>query len=100
VIAGWYTAEVGRQPWIVYGLLRTSDAVTPSLTTATALMSLSVYVVVYLIVFGFGAHYIFRLLREGPQADVRSPRVTAGSRPMAFAGSEASTTGGDIRTRE
>ena len=37
VLAGWFTAEVGRQPWVVYGLLRTKDAVTPSLTTRDVL---------------------------------------------------------------
>ena len=47
VLAGWYTAEVGRQPWVVYGLLRTTDAVTPSLTASTALFSLGSYMLVY-----------------------------------------------------
>src|SRR6185436_18780758 len=42
IVAGWYTAEVGRQPWVVYGLLRTKDAVTPSLTTGDVLFSLAV----------------------------------------------------------
>ena len=42
VLSGWYTAEVGRQPWVVYGLLRTRDAVTPSLTTGDVLFSLAV----------------------------------------------------------
>jgi cytochrome d ubiquinol oxidase subunit I len=37
VLAGWFTAEVGRQPWVVYGLLRTKDAVTPSLATGDVL---------------------------------------------------------------
>ena len=44
ILTGWYTAEVGRQPWVVYGLLRTKDAVTPSLTTGDVLFSLIVYV--------------------------------------------------------
>src|SRR4029450_11202740 len=39
ILTGWYTAEVGRQPWVVYGLLRTKDAVTPSLTTGDVLLS-------------------------------------------------------------
>ena len=39
VIAGWFTAEVGRQPWVIYGLLRTKDAVTPSLTTTDVAIS-------------------------------------------------------------
>ena len=48
VTAGWITTEVGRQPYVVYGHLRTADAVTPSLTGADVLTSLVVYIVVYL----------------------------------------------------
>lgn len=66
VLAGWYTAEVGRQPWVVTGLLRTSDAVTPSLTLSHALISLSLYVLVYFIVFGFGIRYLWNLFKKGP----------------------------------
>lgn len=90
VIAGWYTAEVGRQPWIVYGLLRTADGITPSLTASTALISLIVYVVVYLSVFSFGAVYIYRLLRDGPIDEDRPGRATP-SRPMAFADATTAT---------
>ncbi len=66
VMAGWYTAEVGRQPWVVTGLLRTSDAVTPSLTFNHALTSLILYVSVYLIVYGFGVRYLWNLFKQGP----------------------------------
>src|SRR6266581_4089217 len=41
ILTGWYTAEVGRRPWVVYGLLRTKDAMTPSLSTGDVLFSLS-----------------------------------------------------------
>lgn len=66
VLAGWFTAEVGRQPWVIYGLLRTKDAVTPSLRTGDVLFSLSAYVLVYAVVYSFGLYYIYRLLRDGP----------------------------------
>jgi cytochrome d ubiquinol oxidase subunit I len=46
VMAGWFTAEIGRQPWVVYGLLRTRDAVTPSLVTADLMFSLLAYIAV------------------------------------------------------
>jgi cytochrome d ubiquinol oxidase subunit I len=72
VLAGWFTAEVGRQPWVVYGLLRTKDAVTPSLTTADVAFSLLAYVVVYAVIYAFGFYYIYRLLRDGPAAEVRA----------------------------
>lgn len=68
VLAGWTVTEVGRQPWVVYGLMRTRDAVTPSLTTADVALSLAAYVVVYLIMFGSGFVVLRGLVRTGPQA--------------------------------
>lgn len=68
VICGWVTAEVGRQPWVVYGLLRTSEAVTPSLQGGTVVFSLISYIVVYAVVYSFGFIYIIRLLRSGADA--------------------------------
>jgi cytochrome bd ubiquinol oxidase subunit I len=65
-LTGWYTAEVGRQPWAVYGVLRTVDAMTPFLTTGTAAVSLIVYCAIYTFIFAFGIYYIYRLLRAGP----------------------------------
>ncbi|KTD62378.1 cytochrome ubiquinol oxidase subunit I [Legionella shakespearei] len=65
VLAGWATTEVGRQPWTVYGLLRTSDSVTPSLTGSDVLLSLLGYIVVYLIIFPVGAFLMARIVRKG-----------------------------------
>ena len=83
VLAGWFTAEVGRQPWVVYGLLRTKDAITPSLTTRDVLLSLTAYVAVYAVIYAFGLRYIYRLLRDGP-ADAVTP-ASAATRPMGAA---------------
>ena len=66
ILTGWYTAEVGRQPWTVYGVLRTADAVTPFLTASAAMTSLILFVAVYAFIFSFGTYYIYRLLRAGP----------------------------------
>nr|WP_295827456.1 cytochrome ubiquinol oxidase subunit I [uncultured Azospirillum sp.] len=66
ILAGWFTTEIGRQPWVVYGHLRTADAVTPSLTTGAALISLLSFVVAYTIIYGAGTYYLIRLLRTGP----------------------------------
>ena len=66
IITGWFTAEVGRQPWAVYGLLRTAQAATPSLSAHTAWTSLAVYLATYTFVFLFGSVYVHRLLRAGP----------------------------------
>jgi cytochrome d ubiquinol oxidase subunit I len=85
VIAGWFTAEVGRQPWVVYGVLRTSNAVTPSLTTANVLVSLSAYVAVYAVIYAFGLFYIYRLLRDGPADEPESRDGVTPGRPMAVA---------------
>jgi cytochrome d ubiquinol oxidase subunit I len=93
VLAGWYTAEVGRQPWVVYGLLRTSDAVTPSLTTNDVLFSLVGYVVVYAVIVSFGVTYIYKLLRQGPTSAAQAIPGATASRPMAYADSAASATG-------
>ena len=67
ILCGWFTTEVGRQPWTVYGLLRTGDSVTPALTTGAALTSLVTFVVVYAFIYLFGTYYLVRLLRKGPQ---------------------------------
>ena len=72
VLAGWMVTEVGRQPWIVYGVLRTRDAVSP-VTAGDVATSLIVYMVVYAIVFTAGALFILRLMAEGPVAALAEP---------------------------
>jgi cytochrome bd ubiquinol oxidase subunit I len=86
ILTGWYTAEVGRQPWVVYGVLRTADAMTPFLTARSATISLVVFVAVYTLIFAFGTFYIYRLLRAGPGGYVVAPAPAATpSRPMSLA---------------
>jgi cytochrome d ubiquinol oxidase subunit I len=75
VIAGWVTTEVGRQPWVVYGLLRTQDAVTPSLTGTDVLVSLAVYLIAYSAIFGAGGYFLVRLLRAGLAAPVLAEAI-------------------------
>ena len=84
ILTGWYTAEVGRQPWAVYGLLRTADAMTPFLTARAVTTSLVVFCAVYSFIFAFGVIYIYRLLQEGPSGDLALPPVAATpNRPMS-----------------
>jgi cytochrome bd ubiquinol oxidase subunit I len=84
ILTGWFTAEVGRQPWTVYGVLRTADALTPSLTTGAATVSLIVFCVVYIFIFAFGSFYIYRRLRAGPVGPlVRPPKAATPNRPMS-----------------
>lgn len=66
VLAGWTTTEVGRQPWTVYGLMRTADSVSPSLTGWDVLLSLLGYMAVYLLMFPAGALLMRRIVRKGP----------------------------------
>lgn len=85
-LTGWFTAEVGRQPWTVYGVLRTADAMTPFLTARTAWISLMVYCAVYTFIFAFGVLYIYRLLRAGPAGHlVLPPEAAIPRRPMSVA---------------
>ena len=74
VIAGWVTTEVGRQPWVVYGLLRTADSVSPIDAPAVA-GSLVAFVVVYFSVFAAGSWYILRLMAHAPVAGEPGPRT-------------------------
>jgi cytochrome d ubiquinol oxidase subunit I len=75
VLAGWTTTEVGRQPWTVYGLLRTADSVTPSLTAQDVLVSLALYVVAYVVIYPTGFLLILRLVRNGPGETLAVPEV-------------------------
>jgi cytochrome d ubiquinol oxidase subunit I len=67
LLAGWFVTETGRQPYTVYGLLRTADSVSPIGSPGVAL-SLLAFVVVYLVVFGMGVWYLLRLMRADPEA--------------------------------
>jgi cytochrome bd ubiquinol oxidase subunit I len=73
VLAGWVTTEVGRQPWVVYGVMRTADGLSPSLTGADTLVSLIGYVVVYLIMYPAGILVMARVVRGGPSEAPSAP---------------------------
>ncbi len=66
VLAGWITTEVGRQPFTVYGLLRTSESIAPIEAPAVA-ASLIAFIVVYFFVFGAGTFYLLRLMGKAPE---------------------------------
>ncbi|MGN6667292.1 MAG: cytochrome ubiquinol oxidase subunit I, partial [Trinickia sp.] len=65
LLAGWVTTEVGRQPWVVYGVMRTAQAMSP-LSAQQVSLSLMVFVVVYFLVFGTGIYYMLKLMHAGP----------------------------------
>ncbi|BDU15097.1 cytochrome ubiquinol oxidase subunit I [Lysobacter auxotrophicus] len=92
MLAGWYVTEIGRQPYVIYGLLRTADAVSPTLAAAAVMTSLTVYMVVYAIVFGSGMWYLTRLVKKGPLPH-EPPQHTQGgdktpARPLSAAGED------------
>ena len=86
VIAGWITTEVGRQPYTVYGVLRTSESASPLAAPAVA-TSLIAYIVIYFVVFGAGIYYMCKLVAHPPElgeegvADGEGPVRTAGVTP-------------------
>lgn len=78
VVAGWTTTEVGRQPWTVYGLLRTSDSVSPSLTGGDVALTLAGYMLAYLVMFPAGILLMSRIVRRGPDAKPADGPVESG----------------------
>ena len=100
VIAGWFTAEVGRQPWAVFGLLRTADAHTPNLTATDVLITLIGYAAVYGFIFSFGFIYLYRLIRTGPVESEAAIFGISAKRPFAAGGSAESVTGRKVRARD
>lgn len=80
IIAGWIVTEVGRQPWIAYGILRTADATSP-VAASTVATSLALFVLVYCVVFSIGIFYIYRMLRRGPKP-VEDPNALP-NRPLS-----------------
>jgi cytochrome d ubiquinol oxidase subunit I len=68
LLAGWLTTEIGRQPWLIHGLMRTADGVSAHSTSQVGL-TLAVFVIVYFTVFGAGTVYALRLIGKGPAVD-------------------------------
>jgi cytochrome d ubiquinol oxidase subunit I len=64
--AGWMTAEMGRQPWIIYGLMRTADGVSPHVSSGSALFTLLGFMGLYTLLFMLGLFLIWRILGQGP----------------------------------
>ena len=71
-IAGWIVAEVGRQPWVVYGLMRTTDAVSP-IAASQVMTSLILFVAVYAVLFAAYLYYVGRLVAKGPERPEAEP---------------------------
>jgi len=77
MLSGWVVTEVGRQPFTVYGLLRTADSVSP-VAAQTVIVSTAAILLFYLLIFGFGLWLLLRLLREPPGAGESGPHPGIG----------------------
>jgi cytochrome d ubiquinol oxidase subunit I len=84
VIAGWIVTESGRQPWLVYGVMRTADGLSP-VPGGSVATTLAMFVVVYGIVFSMGIYYINRLIAKGPPDHDTVPDLGLPNRPISGA---------------
>lgn len=89
VIAGWVVTESGRQPWLVQGILRTADAISP-VPASSIVTTLALFVFCYGIVFSMGIYYINRLINLGPEGRAIEDSEGLPNRPLAAAGQAAS----------
>jgi cytochrome d ubiquinol oxidase subunit I len=84
ILAGWYVAEVGRQPFTVYGILRTTDSISPAVTGSAVLTSLTIFMIVYGGLLGAYLYYFAKLVRIGPKPfehGEADPEAIQGARP-------------------
>jgi len=67
ILSGWFVTEVGRQPYIVYGIMKTAEAASPVIGEQIAI-TLLMFIIVYTFVFGAGSYYILKLIAAGPES--------------------------------
>ncbi len=84
ILAGWMVTEQGRQPWLVYGMLRTADGVSP-VPGASVAGTLAMFVFIYGVVFAMGIYYINRLVNAGPVSEAAEPSAGVPNRPLSAA---------------
>jgi cytochrome d ubiquinol oxidase subunit I len=87
VLAGWFVTEIGRQPYVLYGVITVQEGLTPSLTGGMALFSLIGYMLVYAVVFTAGIYYLTRIVRAGMPESLDEPDHPQGrpKRPLSAA---------------
>ncbi|HEX7114676.1 MAG TPA: cytochrome ubiquinol oxidase subunit I [Steroidobacter sp.] len=86
VLAGWYTTEIGRQPYVIYGLMRTREAAS-AVDASSVATSLAAFATIYLFIFIAGTYYLLKLLRKGPQPVEEAmlhPEAKTAQRPLAL----------------
>nr|WP_175800550.1 cytochrome ubiquinol oxidase subunit I [Burkholderia anthina] len=92
-IAGWYTSEIGRQPWVVYGYLRTADAVSP-VPAPHILFSTTLFAVTYALFLAAFVGITARVIRRGPDAALHTSPYAASLKPVLMSDTEAADGGG------
>lgn len=79
-LSGWIVAETGRQPWLVHGMIRTADGVSP-IPAASVAASLTLFVLVYGLLFAVYLYFVFKLVRKGPAIPDKHLEAIRGARP-------------------
>lgn len=65
ILAGWFVTEIGRQPWAAYGVIRTAQSVSPSITGPQVAWSLMAFIIMYIFIFSAGVYYVVKLIKKG-----------------------------------
>jgi cytochrome d ubiquinol oxidase subunit I len=84
ILAGWFVTEQGRQPWVVHGLMRTAEAISP-VPGASVAGTLVLFVLIYGVVFSMGVYYINRLINAGPKGEATAAPAGLPNRPLSAA---------------
>ena len=84
ITAGWWTAEIGRQPWVVYNVLQTADGVSPVLSAIDVVVSLGMFVVLYSLLLVLFLYLLNRKIQEGPEELEDVETVAMSSLPDTF----------------
>lgn len=97
---GWMTAEVGRQPWVVYGLLRTSDALSKAVVASQVLGSIIMFIVIYALLFAVWVFVLDSKIKHGPDEPTIVPGSTTKDALLGIAGLRAGTGGSSLTEEE
>ncbi len=97
---GWIAAEVGRQPWVVYGLLRTSDALSKAVKAEQVLGSIIMFLIIYALLFAVFLFILDQKIRQGPEAPEHPEPAPTGAGWLKAAGARAGTGGGSLADAE
>ncbi|MDP2193886.1 MAG: cytochrome ubiquinol oxidase subunit I, partial [Alphaproteobacteria bacterium] len=84
LLAGWFVTEIGRQPYTVYGVLKTADSVSPAIIAEQIMLSLGAFIVVYVLMLLAALYYIFKMIHKGPQSFDAKDQYYANSMEAAF----------------